>query len=185
MSTKKGARLVRLAAAQQVADTLNDFRKLSAPERVLWGEVYEVLKCLVPVPARPDSYAAVMEARLPWADRRQLVDLPRARAAFARLAQGAGLRRELPSRTTDRDSVEVTPAIMPTNLRGRVLETLSKCLEGGAWQRLRVCAHCRQWFVDRSNSLTRRFCGAACTARWWTRGRRREAAGAKKRRHRR
>lgn len=43
------------------------------------------------------------------------------------------------------------------------------------WRRLRQCARCATWFVDRSDNQKRRFCSPKCSARWWNRAERRAA----------
>ncbi len=73
--------------------------------------------------------------------------------------------------------VTLVQRVTPLSPRGDMLIMLWQALSGREWDRLRRCDQCQTWFLDESDSQTRRFCQRKCSARWWTRGRRRAAKG--------
>lgn len=46
--------------------------------------------------------------------------------------------------------------------------------QDGGWERLKRCSVCPNWFVDIAKNKSTARCSASCTAKWWSRSRRKE-----------
>jgi hypothetical protein len=68
--------------------------------------------------------------------------------------------------------------------RGQVVKLLVDYFGHASPERLKCCAQCGRWFVDQTRNNIRLRCSRACTWRWWSRERRREAGHAPNRRRR-
>ena len=75
--------------------------------------------------------------------------------------------------------------------RGEVVKLLIDYFGHSSPERLKCCPLCGRWCVDQTRNNTRLRCSLACTWRWWSRDRRRQAGhtparrrGAKKKRRR-
>ena len=64
----------------------------------------------------------------------------------------------------------------PTGELSAALSLLWQCyFHRQGWMRLKPCPICSRWFVDLTSDKRKERCSAACTDRWWSYGRRKEA----------
>ncbi len=123
-----------------------------------WGDAERIIRALV-------------QAETAKRRGERLYKLDEARRQFVGAARDAHVVLDV-----RRDSKgALTPLVTPIGARARILALIWKhVFHDEAWKRLRECVRCAEWFVDHSDSHTRRFC-SGCRHRWWDRERRREA----------
>jgi len=153
---------------------------------------------LVPVPG--DLRALALQVVIACVGRQAMAAVPVAAAApFNRLASGvpftfslapvAGTYDDLAaSRRREQRQIVLWPGsdsgliINCQDARGAIVKLLVDYVGHPSPERLKCCAQCLQWFVDQTRNNTRLRCSVACTWRWWSRDRRRQAGHAVARR---
>src|SRR5215471_20517266 len=166
---------------ETVAGHLNRLPSMEGEQREAWSEAARIAERLIPASDFSLPSGAPQRTLLgpggppmPWAIRREIRFSRLARQDFNALAR----------RTATSIRLEVRPAhvaghlqyeavVTPLDERGLVTCLFWEFVFGGqGWRQLRRCDQCSTWFVDRSDNQSRRFCTTACSAKWWTRGRR-------------
>ena len=93
-------------------------------------------------------------------------------------------RRGEPLRLLLKPGSESGLMISCADARGEIVKLLIDYFGHSSPERLKCCAQCGRWFVDQTRNNIRLRCSRACTWRWWSRDRRRQAGHAPNRRRR-
>ncbi len=91
---------------------------------------------------------------------------------FNRLASASPVQLMLSDGTEFRG----VPALAYPSGTGYVLGALWLALHDPGIVRMKRCAQCQKWFIDRTRNNQAKRCSQECTSRWWTRPRRRRSA---------
>lgn len=74
-----------------------------------------------------------------------------------------------------RRSVVARTWLVARDSRGHVVAALRDFFSAPERDRLKRCPQCARWFVDLSKNKAKARCSVSCTAKWWSRARRKEA----------
>jgi hypothetical protein len=103
---------------------------------------------------------------------------------FALAPQGGAYDQLVASRGGEQHRLLLNPGsesglmISCADWRGQVVKLLVDYFGHASPGRLKRCPLCGRWFVDQTRNNTRLRCSLACTWRWWSRDRRRQAGHA-------
>lgn len=161
---------------------LNDLPKMSGEERTAWEEAAAIVGEILPAPDTTNPRGAMGHGTLlgsakplPWKLRQEARFTGLGLRLFRAMAQRAGVMLDVSVEARSPSArPRLQPRVKPRDLRGLAAIVVWEAFPHIA--RLRRCDQCPKWFEDLSDSGNKRFCGRECSARWWTRGRRRLAA---------
>lgn len=165
-------------ALEEVVKQLNRLPGEAADQSEAWKEGVGIVEALLPAPGDDPTARTLLggygvsPGMTP--SRRQVRLVGVAVRTFNRLAAKARVELRFTLARDGQPLPRFVQDVLPLNQAGEVVRTLWYALSGREWERLRRCDQCGTWFLDRSDSQTRRFCrGGGCSDRWWTRARRR------------
>ncbi len=134
-----------------------------------WRKAEEILRHAVPASWEPERRTTLLGGF------RLRSDLAYTAEAFNRWARTIPVHLEVMRVKVKGGKVGLVPTVHTQGHEGFAAWLVWRLFFVEQWQRLKRCPQCRKWFVDKTRNGVMVRCSKACTDKWWTLPRRREA----------